>query len=556
MHARSLAAAIVMTTLLVGLLGSATASAAGPKSSLDWSACYVEFGPFECATIKVPLDYDRPSGKKISLAMVRLPAANPALRKGSIFLNPGGPGGSGVEFTVFAGPVLFTPAVRDRFDLVGFDPRGIIRSNQLRCFDSAEEWGPFFTSFTFPMTRAELREWIAGDRFLDRACDEEGGRSMDHMSTANVARDLDRMRAAVGDKKLTYVGYSYGTQLGQTYANMFPKRFRAIVIDGVLDPIAWTTGKRGEAGLPFSTRLRSDVGAMETLRQFFRLCDAGGDACAFSDRASKRYAALAKSLRASPLLLTDPETGAVFEYGYSNLIGDSLGAMYSSFSWPDFANLLAALESLSVPLANSSLSAFREAAGLMEAPFPEFPEYQNGLEGFPGVACSDSDNPSSYNAWWEAGIRSDAKYGYFGRVWTWASSICAEWPGADSDRYTGPWTRRTDAPVLVVGTRYDPATRYEGARIARDLLPNSSLLTVKGWAHTSLFLSACADEVIAAYLIRVKTPHKGTVCSQDLVPFVDFGVTTLGTARAGGSTVDAAERQARAQLVPEWLGRQ
>jgi pimeloyl-ACP methyl ester carboxylesterase len=192
----------------------------------------------------------------------------------------------------------------------------------------------------------------------------------------------------------------------------------------------------------------------------------------------------------------------------------------------------------------------------MEAPFPEFPEYQNGLEGFPGVACSDSDNPSGYHAWWNAGIRSDAKYGYFGRIWTWASSICAEWPGADSDRYTGPWTRRTDAPVLIVGTRYDPATRYEGAKIARDLLPNSSLLTVNGWAHTSLFLSACADEAIAAYLIRGRTPHKGKVCSQDLVPFVDFGVTTLGAARAGASSEATAERLARAQLIPEWLGRQ
>ena len=109
--------------------------------------------------------------------MVRLPAANPALRQGSIFLNPGGPGGSGVEFTVFAGPVLFTQDVRDRFDLVGFDPRGISRSEPLRCFESADEWEPYFTDFTFPLTRDEFREWVAADRFLDRACDRKGGRS-------------------------------------------------------------------------------------------------------------------------------------------------------------------------------------------------------------------------------------------------------------------------------------------------------------------------------------------------------------------------------------------
>ena len=552
---RSLLAAIVTAILLVGIIGPATASASKPRSDLDWSACYVEFGPFECATIDVPLDYDRPSGSEISLAMVRLPAANPALRQGSIFLNPGGPGGSGVEFTVFAGPFLFTQDVRDRFDLVGFDPRGISRSEPLRCFESADEWEPYFTDFTFPLTRDEFREWVAADRFLDRACDRKGGKIIDHMSTANVARDLDRMRAAVGDAKLTYVGYSYGTQLGQTYANMFPNRFRALVIDGVLDPIAWTTGRRGQDDLPFSTRLRSDAGAMDSLRQFFSLCDAGGDACAFSGGAAARFAALARALRESPLLLTDPETGEVFEYNYSILIGDSLGAMYDSFSWPDFSILLAALEAAVGADASDALAEFRKSAGLVDAPFPEFPEYQNFIEGFPGVACSDSDNPSNYHAWWEAGIESDARFGYFGRIWTWATSICAEWPGADRDRYMGPWTRRTDSPVLIVGTRYDPATRYQGALIARGLLPNSSLLTVNGWAHTSLFLSACADEAIAAYLIRVKTPRPGTVCNQDLVPFVDFGVPTLDVGRAGASADQGAERQARAELIPDWLRR-
>ena len=143
----------------------------------------------------------------------------------------------------------------------------------------------------------------------------------------------------------------------------------------------------------------------------------------------------------------------------------------------------------------------------------------NFLEGFPGVACSDSVNPRSYLAWSVNGALADAQFGYFGRIWTWASSICAEWPGHDADRYLGPWNRVTANPVLVVGNRWDPATRYEGALTVRNLLPRSALLTVEGWGHTSLFLSACADQTIARYLVALATPAPGAICKQDVVPF-------------------------------------
>jgi len=534
---RSLSVAVITAVLLAGVGGWAPADAA-PKTKTVWSACFRSFGPFQCASVGVPLDYDNPNGAHISIAMVRLPAANPQLRQGSLFINPGGPGGSGVDFAVFAAPFLFTQGVRDRFDIVGFDPRGIIRSDPLRCFGTPKQWEPFFTPFAFPLTDEEIDAWIAADRYLDSACDRLGGAILDHMSTANVARDMDRLRQAVGDDKLTYYGVSYGSMLGQTYANMFPDNFRALVVDGVLDPIAWTTGAPGEQDLPFSTRLRSDVGARDTLNEFFRLCDAGGDACplASGDGAAARYAALADTLRAGPILILDPSTSELFEYNYSFLIGDTLGAMYDSFGWPDFAQFLAFLEAQASPatlgrsltairgttsLARSSNELSRAAGGYITK--RGFPNYPNFIEGFPGVACSDSDNPDSYDAWVDAGADADAAHGYFGRIWTWASSICAEWPGADSDRYMGPFDTDTDSPVLVVGAKWDPATRYEGAVIAHDLLPNSALLTVDSWGHTSLFTSACADAAIAAYLISVATPAPGTVCNQDLVPWVDFG---------------------------------
>ena len=218
-----------------------------------------------------------------------------------MFLNPGGPGGSGVDYTVFAGPDLYTPEVRARFDLVGFDPRGIARSTALRCFGSPRQWDPAFPEVAFPLTSGELDAWITADRYLVDACDRRGGSIIDHMATADVARDMDRLRAAVGDDQLTYAGVSYGSYLGVTYANLFPNRVRAVVVDGVLDPIAWSTGRGNEAAtLPFSTRLQSDVGAQATLNEFFRLCDAGGANCAFSGDAATRYAALASRAAREP----------------------------------------------------------------------------------------------------------------------------------------------------------------------------------------------------------------------------------------------------------------
>jgi pimeloyl-ACP methyl ester carboxylesterase len=507
--ARILGGIVVALVLLV--VGDATAA----STKIAWSKC---FGEFQCGTLQVPLDYDQPNGTTISLAVVRLPATDPAHRIGSLLLNPGGPGGSGVDYTVFAGPELYTPEVRARFDLVGFDPRGIARSTALRCFGTTKQAVSVFPPFLFPMTRAELAQWIASDRRLVDACDQRGGRIADHMATADVARDMDSLRAALGDAQLTYAGVSYGSYLGVTYANMFPSRVRAIVVDGVLDPIAWSTGRTGEAAtLPFSTRLHSDLGAQATLNEFFRLCDAGGSRCPFSGGAAARYAALAQRLLQQPITVTFPDgTSAVLDY--SNLIGFTLGAMYDSSSWPDFAAMLADIEHQATAQ-QIGLRAERFRGPALYIPKRGFPHYLNFAEGFPAVACADSDNPDSYEAWWNAGIAADAANGYFGRIWTWASGICASWDHTDADRYMGPFDKRTSNPVLVVGNQFDPATPYHGAVTVANLLPNSALLTVHGWGHTSLFLSACADETITRYLVDLTTPPPGTVCQQDDVPF-------------------------------------
>jgi hypothetical protein len=200
----------------------------------------------------------------------------------------------------------------------------------------------------------------------------------------------------------------------------------------------------------------------------------------------------------------------------------TLGPLYDSSSWEDFDDLLAfvAGQVLGTPFA--ARFAPRTAPELWHPGYIAkrgFPHYTNSLEGFPAVACSDSDNPTTYAAWSAAAAAANAQFGYFGPLWTWITSICARWPGADADRYVGPFTARTASPVLVVGNLFDPATRYEGAVTAHNLLPNSALLTVHGWGHTSLFLSHCADNAIARYLVDRALPPAGTVCEQDHVPF-------------------------------------
>jgi len=510
---------------------AATATATAAVPTLDWTDCG---DGFQCATARVPLDYDHPHGAKISLALIRLPASDPARRIGSIFFNPGGPGGSGVEFVRALATVLYSAEVRARFDLVGFDPRGIIGSTPLRCFETFDEALAVLPPMAFPVTRAEERVWVGFDRALARACARRGGPILNHMATGDVARDLDLLRRAVGDDKLSYVGYSYGSFLGATYANLFPNKVRALVVDGVLDPVAWTTGRGDQARtLPFSTRLRSAKGTWETLKEFFRLCDAGADNCAFSQgNPQHRFAELAERLLEEPVQLPDDQ-GGTFPFTYADLVVTALGAMYSPQEWPFLAEFLQQLWDLAQPeAAAATLRTLRaHLGGLQQEDYPNF------VEGFPGVACSETDNPNNVGAWARAARAQDQQFRYFGRPWTWITSICQPWPGWDADRYAGPWTRRTANPVLVVNPRFDPATPIHGAVTLDRLLPRSRLLTLDGWGHTTLFSSACIDDHVSRYLLTTQVPPQGTVCQPDVVPFAQPAAQAQA---AGGASPRAA----------------
>lgn len=553
---RLLVALAVLFSLLAAAPASAETDRARPgkpeapvgENDIRWRSCFGDVGPFyECARVRVPLDHDQPRGLKISLALVRIPAADQENKIGSLFLNPGGPGGSGVDFVLGAGPVLYSDDVRAHFDLIGFDPRGINLSTPLLCFETFEDALLSFPPFAFPLGPEEEAIEKASMEYLAANC-ETTRRIRDHMSTSDVARDMDLMRQMVGDEKLTYAGYSYGSYLGAVYANLFPDNVRAIVVDGVLDPVAWSTGVGDQAAtLPFSTRLGSSIGAQDTLDEFFRLCDASGpELCAFAPDSAARFAALADRLLEEPALIADPETGDEFPFRYSDLVGSTLGPLYNSFSWADYSLFLAFLEANISPLdIGKQLGVVLEASGLSAMRTREW--YPNVVEGFPGVACADSVNPDNYEAWPIAAAADEAANGYFGRLWTHASAPCWNWPGNAQDVFMGPFTADTSNTVLVVNPLWDPATPLHGAEALDALLPNSSLLRVESWGHTSLFTSFCADSIVSEYLLTGVAPATGQVCSQDIPPF-----TPLDALSVQGGDVDVRTRaEARAAVMSE-----
>lgn len=552
-------ALLLVLATFAGLLGLSNAGAQdrGPRLTADeeqvdqapvpqlrWRPCPRDNGDgtttyFECATARVPLDYDKPNGRKIRLALARRPATDQAARIGSLFINPGGPGGSGVDFAIGAGDRLFTPAVRARFDIVGFDPRGVARSNPLLCFRSQATLDRLSTPFPFPYTPDEEAQWIASEAKIAAKCAQNAGRIINHMATADVARDIDLLRRAVGDEQTTYVGYSYGTLLGATYANMFPSRVRAVVIDGVIDPISYATGRGNESEtLPIDARLKSEQGAYDALISFLTLCDAGGRRCAFSaGDPVARFDALAERLKATPAVLPDGE-GGTFTVTYNDLIYNVLGGLYSVRSWPDIADLLASLYSARAADAAAIKDRIDAQGGAPRA-------YEQTIEGFVGVWCGDGDNPDDVSAWAPAAAAGDAASPYFGRAWIWGSSICAVWPGFDRDRYAGPFDVPTANTVMVVGTINDPATRYQDAQSTAELLDDGYLLTVNGSGHTSLGISDCAVGLIGRYLLTTEVPERERTCQIDEVPF----------ARPSGGRTDLDLQQLIADINRPLVGR-
>jgi len=443
-----------------------------------WQPCGDDYPGTDCAVVRVPLDYDQPHGPTIGLALARTPATDSRHKLGTVFVNPGGPGGSGVKMILVGFGDYLAGVLGGRFDVVGFDPRGVAASEPLQCFPDEDALTQFFAGFPqFPYLPDQQRPYFDRLSSIADQCFAEKHRIIGHMSTADVARDLDRLREAVGDQRLTYLGFSYGTYIGNTYANLFPDKIRALAIDGVLDPRLWSSG----------WQVSSDrVATQKEFAEFLRLCDEAADDCPFAapGGSAARYDALARALRRRPLPLAD---GTSFTYDV--LLGDTLDAMYAPELWggPDgYAALFAALAQAvlgDATAASQSLTLRQALRERLRPPSRQPSDYDNSVDAFFGNQCGDIELPRSFADYRAIGAYAEIG-SIFGPLWWWTNAGCARWP-VNADRYVGPWTARTSAPVLVVGNYFDGITDYAGAVATSTFLGNSRLLSYAGWGHTA-----------------------------------------------------------------------
>lgn len=524
-------ALVITLFVLVGAVIAPVKAAAAPTTSalerarvdavptpvIDWQPCNLG----ECATVALPLDYDDPTGDTIDIALTRIPARDPSRRIGSLFLNPGGPGASGAEFPLRA-TAWIGDEVRDRFDLIGVDPRGTNGSTNTQCFPTVKKLNKAtstLTDITFPVSRSEEKRFIKAATRLAKSCSRFGRAVASAISTAQVARDMDVLRRAVGDSQLTFLGFSYGTYLGQVYANMFPDRVRAIAIDAVINPVEWV-GTDRTANTPMTVRMDSASSTSEALSELFRRCSAAPDRCGVTDPEGT-FARVADRLRREPLVLDDAAGATTITY--QRFVSSVVFALYSDVgaeSIPQMAALLDQLQQPSLtPARRSQLSAAH--AKTSERVLQEAAHYNNAVEQVPAIMCTDSRNPRRTSVWSALAASEDARAPYFGRFWLWNSVYCAGqlWGAYDEDAYAGPFDTVTANPILVVGSLHDPATSYRAAQATARLIPRSRLLTSTNWGHTAYGISACATAHVDRYLVVGTLPPEGMVCDDAHQPF-------------------------------------
>ena len=444
----------------------------------------------ECATITAPLDWNDPSAGDIELAISR-PADRPANPQGSLLVNPGGPGASGIDYMQqsleYGG---FGEELLGAFDVVGFDPRGVARSTPVECLDTA---GMDDYLYSVPDGARDSDEWEASleqqaETFAN-ACDENSGELLEFITTEQAARDMDLLRAVLGDEKLTYLGFSYGTYLGATYAELYPENTGRLVFDGALDPSV----SGNEVGM------RQVIAFEQSLGAYLGVC-LDGSGCPFRgtvDQALDEVSQLLASLDQRPLVGPDGR-----ELGGDAMMTGVIAALYSEDNWPYLTEAFA-----------GAISGDPTAA-LFLADF--YNERQNGqylsnsTEAFNAYNCMDYPSESE-----ELSDEDEAELEEKAPV-TWeymmGADVCEFWPYPPSGEREAI-SATGAAPIVVVGTTGDPATPFAWAESLAEQLDDATLITYEGEGHTAYGAgSTCVDDAVESYLIEGEMPEAGLTC--------------------------------------------
>ncbi|NMM25594.1 MAG: alpha/beta hydrolase [Phycicoccus sp.] len=455
---------------------------------LAWSKC----GPDQCAKLTVPIDYSHPDGDTIKLAVLRALAKSPSKRIGSLVVNPGGPGGSGVNYAR-AADYIVTPAVRAAYDIVGFDPRGVGSSSPIKCLND-RELDTFLGSDPTPDNQLEEQQFAEWAKAFADKCKATGGPLLGHVSTIDAAKDMDVLRAALGETKLDYLGKSYGTFLGATYADLFPTKVGRFVLDGAIDPnLTSSQVNEGQA-----------VGFETATRAYVQDC-VGKGGCPLGDSLSsgmQRLRDFLKQVDAKPLPLNDPYVHVLTE-GWASL-GVAV-AMYDPGLWSQLTDALrSGFGGNAAPLMKLADSyAYRNSEGAYSG---------NLMQVIYAVNCLDRSDSTDL-AHYESEARSlSAKAPTWGPFLAWSTMPCGYWP-APANNAPKKVTAAGSGPIVVVGTTRDPATPYKWAQGLASELQNGHLITFNGDGHTAYTRSnSCVNDAVDAYLLKGRVPPDGLKC--------------------------------------------
>ena len=455
--------------------------------ALAWEDCG---GGWECTTARAPFSWDDPEAGEVELAVKRLPASGD--RIGSLLTNPGGPGASGVDFVTDAEGMV-GDRVKEAYDLVGFDPRGVGQSNPVACLDDAAKDEHLSTEYDVPDGEAGVDERRAAYREWAEACAENTGDFLGQVDTQSAARDMDLLRAVLGDEKLTYLGYSYGTQLGATYAGLFPDRVGRLVLDGAVDVTLTPAESSEQQAVGFENALRAYVEDCQAGPS----CPLGGD----TDAGMRQVRAVLDAAKADPLPTASDRrlTSTLAFYGVAL-------ALYNDLNWP----LLT--QGLTEAIEDGTGTTLLFLADFYNDRNPDGSFSTNSTEAFRAVGCLDGRQDPDPAAMEEQRERLEREAPTMGSFFAYGALVCADWPFPVVEQEFDLHAAGA-APIVVIGTTNDPATPYVWAEALSSTLDSAVLVTYEGEGHVAYGRSnACIGDAVDDYLVDGTVPEDGLVC--------------------------------------------